>query len=493
MPSRRHGHHDRDMGYRGHGKKLQVHHNNTSPGGVTPTTAVDVLSDAKSLVSGNRHGVITKTTDGRDVLTRPQQLIKSKQMTVQTRLTSDTLVANAWAPTNNQYMDFRIMPSSNIHYVDELTFVFTVTNNLPTPPLGGNNDMYLGPWYQMFDRIELLADGTSTQDQIYPLQAFLMTSVTRKDEERAMAAENEGINRDTSRNSAIDRYLLTNYDAYNHGNGIVLAPGDSHIYRFKCGTLLDYADLFLPNLTTWPTIRFYFGGKNFEMSTSPVLADLTKYPTLTNAELLLSGTFLGSPQQLAAYKDYYNSFPSVSCGLMYDRQTLQPYTAVTGQESTDLILTGMSGKMAGLFVVMKPPNLSNEAQFSPGNAQTFVHLDKVTFKQQDGTVQSFEKQDVDWFRSILFAKQWPSCVALEKCILWYPFCSDPMSLIHYGADTGSYQMTTRESFRFTPLTVTNNAVPGTPVVIEVFGVRYGQLIYCKGMLNAFKSDDKVVY
>jgi hypothetical protein len=466
---------------------MTVRHDRHTPGGVTPTTAVDVLANAKTLMSGNRHSVMAKTLDDNTVLTRPDQLVKSRQMQIQTRLTPDSLIRDAWAPTNNAFMDFRIMPSNNIHYADNLTFVLQVTN--PQPP--GGDFMLLGPWYQMFDRIEILPDGTSTADQIYPLQAFLMTAMTRTDEQRAMAASNEGINRDTNRNSLLNTYQLVNYDAAFQGLGIRLNPGENYTYRFQVGSILDFADMFLPCIQTFPTIRFYFGGRNFQMSTSPTLA--TDYPRLANAELLVSGTFLTDPGQVSAYKDYYTSYPSISNGIMYDRQTLPPFTPTSNVETADNLLTGLSGKMAGFFLVLKEQNLGNEFQFSPGNTgnQSFKHLDKFTFKQMDGTVQSFEKQDVDWFRTIMASKQWPSCVSLEKCILWYPFCTDPMALYHQGADTGSYQFTTRESFRAIPLTVPFNALtPATQYSFEAFGVRYGQMISHKGLLSAFKMDEK---
>jgi hypothetical protein len=484
MPARHHGH-GSSMGHKRSHKNVKLTHNNRTPGGVNPTTATDALASAKAVSSGNRHSVMTKTNTDQPVITRPTQLVKTKQMTVQTKLTADALVGNAWAPTNSQYMDFRLMPSQNIHYVDDMDFVFTVKNNQPSP---AGLDMLLGPWYQMFDRIELLADGTSTADQLYPLQLFLIDQCTRKDEERAMAAENEGINRDTRRDSNTNSYLLTNYDAYNHGTGILLHPQEQHTYRFRVGSLLDYADLFLPCLETWPCIRFYFGGNNFQMALSATLTH--DYPVLVNAELLLSGTYLGDANQLAAYKDYYSNYMSISNGVMYDRQIVTPFPINSGAETADIVLTGLSGKVAGIFALMKNPTLSNQAQFSPGGAQTFTHLDKVTFKQQDGTVQSFERQDVDWFRSIMWAKQWPSCIALEKCILWYPFCSDPMGLLHYGTDSGSYEMTTREIFKFTPLAVTDNTFAnGDTKTVEFFAVRYGQLIYHKGKLSAFKMTE----
>lgn len=483
MPARHHNNHGHMGSKRSH-QQVKVHHNNRVPGGVNPTTAVDALASAKSVASGNRHSVMTRTNTDQPVITRPTQLVKTKQMTVQTKLTADAQVANAWAPTNSQYMDFRLMPSQNIHYVDEMDFVFTVKN----PEAVGGDDMYLGPWYQMFDRVELLADGTSTADQAYAVQLFLINQCARKDEERAMAAENEGINRDAVRTSGTNPYLLTNYDAYNHGAGIVLGPQEQHVYRFKVGTLLDYADLFLPCLETWPCIRFYFGGKNFQMSTSPTLN--TNYPLLVNAELLLSGTYLGDPNQLQAYKDYYSNYMSISNGVMYDKQVVTPFPINNNAETSDIVLTGLSGKVAGLFIMMRNSSLSNEAQFSPGGAQTFTHLDKITFKQQDGTVQSFERQDVDWFRSVMWAKQWPSCINLEKGFCWYPFLSDPMGLLHYGTDSGSYEMSTREIIKLTPKSVTNNTfTDGDVKTVEVFAVRYGQLIYHRGKLSAFKMTE----
>jgi hypothetical protein len=484
MPARHQtGHGGGHSQKRGH-QHVKLQHNNRVPGGVNPTTATDALASAKSIASGNRHSVMTRTNTDQPVITRPTQLVKTKQMTVQTKLTADAQLPNAWATTNSQYMDFRIMPSQNIHYVDDIDFIFTVKNN---QAVGGSN-MLLGPWYQMFDRVELLADGTSTADQLYPIQLFLIDQCARRDEERAMAAFNEAINRDTNRDSGTDSYDLTNYDAYNHGTGYLLAPQEQHTYRFKVGTLLDFADLFLPTLETWPCIRFYFGGKNFQMSGSPTL--LTDFPILANAELLLSGTYLGDPSQLEAYKNYYRDYMSISNGIMYDRQIVTPFPINNNSETADIVLTGLSGKVAGIFALMKNQNLTNQAQFSPGGAQTYTHLDKVTFKQQDGTVQSFERQDVDWFRSIMWAKQWPSCLALEKCILWYPFCSDPMGLLHFGTDSGSYEMTTREIFKFTPLSVANNTfTDGDVKTVEFFAVRYGQLIYHRGKLSAFKMTE----
>lgn len=447
----------------------------------------DLLDSVKAQNSGNRHSATIKGKNNHVFRTRASQLVSNSAVQIQSQLTPESTPSNGFS-AGNVYMDVEISPSNQIHYLNDYWLELTVRN----PSLVDN--MWLNQQSLLFNRIEFLPNSGDVQDTWYDLHQYLMSILPMNDEKRAMEAANMGINRDTNRDSTVNPYTLVNYDNWNHGAGIVLGPGEQYTFNIRHNSIFKNGDIFLPALTSWPRIRYWFDKDNCQMAGSPALAN-NQYPYIEKAVLKISGDQL-EMDQANAIRNYYgygtNSIPTISYGIAMDRQILNQFTPTSGQETSDLTLNSTSGKMAGFFLIVRKYGVKNEDLLSPAVNQTWLHVKDFTFKQADGTTISYEKQPADYFRSTRWTEQWPSNLALEKSLLWYNFCSDPMAAIFHGQDTGSYQFTNKEVIKFTPLSVTGNTFPAllTPAYEPIIiALRYCQLVHVNGVLNLDKISD----
>lgn len=435
----------------------------------------DYLENAKKVASGDRHGALVKGSNGADFRTRTSQLFSNVANQIQTQQPPENVPQNGFQ-SQGIYMDVDISPSNQIHYLNDFWLRLTISN--PDPAL----TMIINQQSLLFDRIEFLPNGGDVQDTWYDLHQYLMSILPMNDERRAMEAANMGINRDTDRDSTVSPYTFTNYDNWNHGAGISLLPGEQYTFNIKTECMYKWADIFLPSLTSWPRIRYWFSQNNCQFSTSPTLG-AGVYPQILNAMLVISGERLTGPQASAIKSRM--AMPTISYGITMDRQILSQFTPTSNVETSDIILNSFSGEQIGFFLIFRKTNQQGQQLLSPGGGQTWAYLDNFTFKRSDGTVESYERQPTDYFYSTRFAEQWPANLALEKAVLWYNFCSDPLAAIRQGVNTGSYEFTNKEVIRFTPKSVASNLLVGAyePIII---GLRYSQLIQQNGVLNIDK-------
>lgn len=480
----RSSHYNRQPPGRYKGTTSNQHHSAGTHGRQRPFAGTDPLGHAKSKTSqrGHRHSLIVPAdVGGQSVLSRPEQLTVDPQTCIQTQMNPENVSA-ACFQQDGVYWDQEIVPSSNVHYANKVTLQLELLNDSTAA-------MHLGPFWQLFDKIEILPDGSDVAQTLYSDQLFFLSHLKWSDEQRAMESENYGVNRDTNRNSAVSPYDLLNYDAAGNGAGIIVAPQGRYTYFVEIPSILENCDLFLPALTNWPRFRFYPSFKNNQMKSSPALL----LPTPAQPKILRALFVVSGPQLpdviLKQSIDLHSSIPSVSIGIMTDRQIIS-INPVSGVEGGDYVLNSTTGKIAGFIAFARPVGAIREEQFSPGTAQTWRLIDTFTFKYSDGQTMSYEKQPFQLFRTKRWMENWcHNNLAFEKSFLWYSFCSDPMAAITDGVDTGSHIFNAKESMRFTFVSTAaggNTFVDNSPHELLIYPFRFGQVTLCGGVLTAEK-------
>lgn len=443
-----------------------------------------ILAHAKKRTDGGgsryglRHSNIVSTDTGVDILSRDAQLFTEAAYQLQTQMNPETLTSALFSQSG-VYYDNEVTPSLSIHYISLLTVQMEIQNRSAV-------DMHLGPWWQAIERIEGLFDGSDIQSTLYSEQFYIFQQIMWNDEMRANEAINYLCNRDTNRDSGVSAHLLHNYDAWNHGAGYIIPPGGSVTYFCEIPDITRYADIFLPVLSNWPRWRIYPAFPDAQMTTSPALLLPTPvYPYLSRALFVVSGQQLPDTAVKQALR-MHQQYPSVSCGVMSDRQIITAPLS-PNNETGDIVLNSIVGKNIGMFMFWRFPNLQNEAKFSPGSAPTWKEILNFTFKSGDGQVMSYEKQPFQLFRTKYWGRHFISNLALEKSILYYPFCQDTVKTITQGTDTGFYSFTSKESMRFTCIDVVGNAIaPGLNHELLVYTLRQAELTMNRGILKAEK-------
>lgn len=428
---------------------------------------------SESLKNQKRHdrSVQSDIMPEENVWVAATSLVKDYAIPVHVQLNAENIPSGSFTATNT-YFDIVLNGGNYIGYADHIILQLIVTNPSALLPIT------LGPAEQLFDKIELLVNGSNVQDTLYPEQLFINYKQDICDEVRAIMAPNYGWERQTDRDSSLNPYLLTNYDAALSGAGITIPASGQFTYYMEIPCCLAYANLYLPAIGAQkgPRYRFYPSSANCKMS-SDVTA--TK-PVIQQAIFVVGGPQFSSDVQDSITSEYGNQRTVVPC-IAYDRQIVN-VNVFTGKETGDLTLNSITGQVAGLMgIVRSIASASKEGLFSPGGAQTYLEFDDITFKESSGRVIGYEKEPMQLYRSTYWMDHFRSTLAQEKCILWYPFCSNIMSDIKNGSNTGSFKFEGSETIRFTPYSVTNNTfVDGVNCELLVYVYRHACLTFTDG-------------
>lgn len=430
--------------------------------------------------SAMRHSemVVNSQFPGENVWVSGSSLVKDYSNPVWTRINADS-IPSACFVGQGLYFDVQLTGGNYVGYCDHIILELILINNAAT-------SIAIGPVHQLFDKIELLFNGSNIADTLYPENLYLNYMMDLPDEKRSKLSYNYGWQRQTDRDSTLDPYLLRNYDAEANGAGIIIpANGGQRTIYAEIPCHLAYMHLYLPVLQreSGPRFRFYPSPNNCLMTTT--LGTATDKPQIQQAQFIIIGPQF-APMVAENIYENHMSFPVITPGIGHDRQIIS-YTPVDGDESGDQNFTATTGQIAGFFMIVRPVAVSNENLFSPGGAQTWREFDEVTFRDGAGRSVGFEKEPMQVYRSFVWNDHFASNLALEKCLLWWPFCKSLMSDILYGSNTGSYDFSGRETIRFTPYSVTNNSfLVNTPHEILVFAYRHSMARLDKGVVNFYK-------
>lgn len=419
----------------------------------------------------HEHQALSDVSPGSNVWVSPTALNKDYSIPVHLQMNAENIPSGCFTG-NNLYFDIVLNGGTYIGYADHVVLQLVLFNP------SAINTIILGPAEQLFDKIELLINGSNVEDTIYPEQMFFGYKQDLMDECRATIAANYGWERNTDRDSTLNPYLLTNYDAAVNGTGVTMPPLSTFTYWIEIPCGLSVANMFLPAIgpQKGPRYRFYPSANNVKMS-----ADVTNTkPSIQQAIFVVGGPQFAADIQEQITSDYNSARTVVPC-IAFDRQIIN-LSISNDKETGDLTLNSITGQVAGLMCILRPVALAqNEGLFSPGGAQTWREFDFITFKEASGRVIGYEKEPMQLYRTLYWKDHFRSNLALEKCVLWYPFCNDIMKDWNLGSNTGSYQFEGSETFRFTPLSVTNNAfVDGENCEFIVYVYRHAVLNFING-------------
>lgn len=416
----------------------------------------------------------TTTVNGQTVRVKPYSNIKVPAIPVSVQQNAETIPAGCFS-VPNIFFDIELVQTNLISYAEHILVQLQLQNSDLTP----GNDLILSHFWQLWDKIEIMPDGSTVQDTIYPEMMYLFHNLDVSDEYRAQVGLNYGQNTATSRDPTTLPSTHVNYDAARNGTGITIAPGASYTFFAEIPSILTKSQLYMPALAArqYPRIRFYPSSTNYALSTSLALTP----PKILQALFVINGpSYLPSITRRLA--DIYSRTPAVTSGLVMDRQILD-YSPKTGVESSDIVINSLSGKMAGLFIIMRTKGVTREQLFSSGTLAnaTWKEITQFTFKTAGGSVVGYERQPVQLFRTTYWADHFKSGLNQEKAFLFYPFCQHLMPAIYDGCDVGSYTMTAKESMRFIPVSIPGNTfVDGDSVDLLIYALRYAQLVQGRG-------------
>lgn len=406
-------------------------------------------------------------------------LVKDYAIPVHVQLNAENIPSGSFTGQNT-YFDIVLNGGNYIGYADHIILELILTNP-------GAAAITLGPAEQLFDKIELLVNGSNVADTLYPEQMFFGYKQDICDEHRAIVSDNYGWERQTDRDSTLNPYQLTNYDAAVSGTGVVIAAGGQKTYWMEIPCCLSYANLYLPAIgpQKGPRYRFYPSANNCKMSSD---ATTTK-PVIQQAIFVVGGPQFSSDVQDNITSEYHNQRTVVPC-IAFDRQIVN-ISIFDNKETGDLTLNSITGQVAGLMaIVRKVADGSQEGLFSPGGTgtQTWKQFDLITFKESSGRVIGYEKEPMQLYRSLYWSDHFRSTLAQEKCVLWYPFSSNIMSDIKTGSNSGSFQFEGSETFRFTPQNVPtyNTFTDGDNCEFLVYVYRHAVLSFNNGQWNLKK-------
>lgn len=425
--------------------------------------------------------VQSDVTPGENIFVASTALLKSYSIPVHLQMNAENIPTGCFTG-NNLYFDIVLNGGNYISYADHIILQLTLTNPSATDPI------ILGPAEQLFDKIELLINGSNIQDTIYPEQMFFGYKQDLTDERRSQVAQNYGWQRQTNRDSSINAYRLTNYGVANQ-TGVIIPEGETFTYYMEIPCCLSCASIFLPAIgpQKGPRYRFYPSAANCKMSTD---VTLTK-PIIQQAMFVVAGPQFTADVQQSLTTDYLNNRTVVPC-IAFDRQIINIQPA-NNKETGDLTLNSIGGQVAGLMCILRRvADAQNEGLFSHvdgtiSSNQTWKQFDFITFKEASGRVIGYEKEPAQLFRTVYWQDHFKSNLALEKMVLWYPFCSDIMACWKQGANTGSYFFEGSETFRFTPQSVTNATfTDGDSSEFLVFVYRHAVLNFQRGGFNLRK-------
>lgn len=467
-------------------------HKKSEPGGSTPeqeretlTKEDGPLANARfkaSAAQTMRHDALVQssTNPGENLWVPSTALQKSYANPTMTRINSDQIPSSAFTGTG-VFFDCVLNGAEYVTYCDHIILELILLNTDATLPI------VIGPFHQLFDKIEILFNNGTVQDTLYPENLYLNYFSDLSDEKRSIMARNYGWNRQTDRDSTLRANELTNYDAETNGTGIVIPPSESRTLYCEIPCHLKYMNVYLPSLKKdgGPRIRLYPSRDNCMFSTSIAPTYSNTPPTIQQAQLVLLGPQL-SPAVQKSITANYAANPVVTPGIGHDRQTTS-IALTNGVESAEIPLTSTIGQVAAFYMIISETGVYQQNVFSPAANQTWREFDRITFNDGSGRAWGYAQEPMQLYNTYVWSNHFCSNLALEKFFLFFPFCKSITDDIMHGANTGSYRFTSKETIRFFPQSVTGNTfVDGTSHTVTFYILRHAMSRQVGGIINFYK-------
>lgn len=383
---------------------------------------------------------------------------------------------------NDVFADIRLT-GAGVHTLDGITIKLTVRNQNAA---GGRDVIPLLP-YWFFNRVELQANGSFTDDTIYPTQMYLRhTHAHMFDDVKALESEWIGMEAATSFTRSDPRTLWNCYDE----DGIAIPAASSKDYFIPLHNFLTTTSLFMPTKQQDPRVRFYFAANPIRSDNDP--ADLAGTPIRLEGMLAILRGIIYENEILLNLSAYYSSISIVMPTIVHERQVIDIKTASTGVEISDQGLTSLNGEYVGFFVWLQRGNATREQLYSSNNTwtlptQAWLPLDNISLKDSSGNPIGFNAIPGGYIKGTLMKEAFPQCsMSAMKDVYFFPFAKNLIASLADGLPSGGMYFDSNFTMSVTPGPIAAN--PATlNFQLWVFGFRKAQFIMSDSGLFTVKK------
>ena len=383
---------------------------------------------------------------------------------------------------NDVFFDIRLT-GSGVHTLDEMVLQMDVRN---TNPAGGRPVIpLLYPWF--FNRIEYQANGSFTDDTVYPMQMYLRHVHAHMPESiKTSCSEWIGMEASTSFSRSDPQTTWNCYDE----DGIPIPAAGSRQYFIPLYNFLSTSSLFLPSKQQDPRIRFYLNSNPIRSDNDPL--DLAGTPLRLEGALLILKGIVYENEVLLSLAEHYTSVTTIMPTIVHERQVIDIKTAVPGVELQDLSLTSMNGEYVGFFAILVRGNASREQLYSSNNTWTpttmgWLPIRNISLKDSSGNPIGFNNIPGGFMRGTATGHSFPDCfLSACKNILFFPFAKNLMSSLVNGLPSGGMYFDSNFSISITPGEFTVDPATNN-YQLWVFGLRKAQFIMSESGLFSVKK------
>lgn len=386
-----------------------------------------------------------------------------------TQLGTDSL-PSGYLQVNDVYFDIRIT-GAPVDTLLKLILHITVTNtNSGTSP---TDVIPLLPFF-FFNRVEIQANGSFTDDTIYPLQWYYDYINTRNTEQKTNQATAIGMDTIGFQSTSSARTTWTTYDEADIA--IVAGTQKQYFIPFDINFFCQ-AGTFLSCKSVDPRFRFY-GALN-PICSDNAAADLAGTPLLLNgAEMIVEGILFQSVVREKLVK-WYSGGWTLSRVTIHERQILDAKSVSQNSETSDQSLTAFNGEYAGMWITFIRGDATLEQLYGSNRTWTaatqgFLPLTYISLKDSSGNPVNYLKMPSDLFRY-----EFPCCqfednaVYAFKEIYFYPFAKKCSIALKDGISTGGLMLDA--NFQLQLFTGTWSAGTTTSYSIYMNAIRYAIL------------------
>jgi hypothetical protein len=399
----------------------------------------------------------------------------TNQMQVQT-------LNQSWSLQPDTFFDAKLT-GAPVHTLQDWYLHITYQNT------SANGIIPMLPWW-FFNRWEVMANGSSNDDTIYPqqmLQSYLMWLDT--DTERMNRAPTVGMD-DSSSAGTVGALGILGLGQYDEAD-VEVPAGTTKEYYIPLLCFLTQCNLWLPTKGVDPIVRCY-GNVNAICSDNDAgdLAAGVVNWSLSQAEMYVTGIVYAAPLMQKLNK-YYQSTELVCRVLTHERASQSISSLTPGEPTADFSMNSIAGEYLMLWCVIMRGNATREQLYSSNRTYTaatqgWMPMDQISLTDSSGNPVNFLNMKVDFHRLAQGSTFFPhTCYFGYKNICPYVFGVKPLMTFKTGRSSGGLALD--GSFKLNVIPRPYTAGSTTSWSLTVYGTRYGLLTLThKGALHLQK-------
>jgi len=347
-----------------------------------------------------------------------------------------------------------------------------------TQPVGGRTVTPMAP-FAFFNRHEVMANGSFTDDTIYPEQLYLdYWNWLSGDLERSARARTMGMEtKDRPQNDTNTKTVETMYDEAYAG----IAPQGRREYFFPLINFMTTSSIWLPTKLVDPKVRVYSRFNPVRSDNDP-LDIATPQLRFEKMEMI----YVGLLYEPAIMERISMAMKSKSAHytrcLVHDRMQQSIQSIATDTYLTDFQLTALSGEYATMTVFINRNNATTEGKLYGCNRTwtattgSPLEMGKVTFNDSSGYPVFYNDFPASALKVMKCSAYESPFISDVKEYYEFIFCADPTTTTQSGISTGGLAMDGNFilKLQLSPFTVGAT----TSVEMNVLARRYA-ILQCK--------------